>query len=733
MASLNIDIINSFLRQGTVPVGEAFGSNTGTPASNEVVHAVVAELASLGFIITPYELSGVTNEFLESVLDSARSIVGVERFSTTPMYVNFPAQVKKMDTVELIVDQIVHYLSYGSLVPDHEDVKVRPGLTLKDLVGNGKNLNVREVDPLSEVERLVSKSVALSQNERDLVILLVWEGFNDNISDWHKIYRDTRNHENAQVLFSALIDLMNDKDKFINTVLVFMGETNNADRLLRIFLSAYSTPSNDNREAYNRAVNELSDSDHWAVKMITAPKAVRRGLVYALGNVIGHREYSADALISRHELWKRVMRMVHPYSIGNMDDTSRFALDVIHENIHYETYNAVVERVMAEKDVKNAIEVLSQRPGNLLRRLVALARMEDFTRAQAREVTEIIAKANLPLTTLISGYNGVLNANASGNKIVRIKGANTVVDSHNATAKHIGILSSGLKDAISKALAAKNAPVNPVGVIGEFPAPLVARDASRSDRELYRGQSIAEFEDTDTLRLFVHWFNKESGTENRWYDDGVVDVDLGINVYDKDLDTVSSVNYTNYDLSRSYATFSGDLTNAPKPHGASEYFDVDVSNLRKNYPHSRWIALSAIVYSGDVFKNLDHVYGVMVRSDDEKGEIYDPRTVSASGSSVADSRSVTALVVDLEGNRVFWVDSGVGNNTLYGNSTSQSDEIAAVIRTEVMRETLTAGELARMWATAHGVATVKEMVDMDSRDSLLSEVPSTLVPPHQYR
>ena len=719
MASLNIDIINSFLRQGTVPVGEAFGSNTGTPASNEVVHAVVAELASLGFIITPYELSGVTNEFLESVLDSARSIVGVERFSTTPMYVNFPAQVKKMDTVELIVDQIVHYLSYGSLVPDHEDVKVRPGLTLKDLVGNGKNLNVREVDPLSEVERLVSKSVALSQNERDLVILLVWEGFNDNISDWHKIYRDTRNHENAQVLFSALIDLMNDKDKFINTVLVFMGATNNADRLLRIFLSAYSTPSNDNREAYNRAVNELSDSDHWAVKMITAPKAVRRGLVYALGNIIGHREYSADALISRHELWKRVMRMVHPYSIGNMDDTSRFALDVIHENIHYETYNAVVERVMAEKDVKNAIEVLSQRPGNLLRRLVALARMEDFTRAQAREVTEIIAKANLPLTTLISGYNGVLNANASGNKIVRIKGANTVVDSHNATAKHIGILSSGLKDAISKALAAKNAPVNPVGVIGEFPAPLVARDASRSDRELYRGQSIAEFEDTDTLRLFVHWFNKESGTENSWYDDGVVDVDLGINVYDKDLNTVSSVNYTNYDLSRSYATFSGDLTNAPKPHGASEYFDVDVSNLRKNYPQSRWIALSAIVYSGDVFKNLDHVYGVMVRSDDEKGEIYDPRTVSASGSSVADSRSVTALVVDLEGNRVFWVDSGVGNNTLYGNSTSQSDEIAAVIRTEVMRETLTAGELARMWATAHGVATVKEKVDMDSLESLL--------------
>ena len=719
MASLNIDIINSFLRQGTVPVGEAFGSNTGTPASNEVVHAVVAELASLGFIITPYELSGVTNEFLESVLDSARSIVGVERFSTTPMYVNFPAQVKKMDTVELIVDQIVHYLSYGSLVPDHEDVKVRPGLTLKDLVGNGKNLNVREVDPLSEVERLVSKSVALSQNERDLVILLVWEGFNDNISDWHKIYRDTRNHENAQVLFSALIDLMNDKDKFINTVLVFMGATNNADRLLRIFLSAYSTPSNDNREAYNRAVNELSDSDHWAVKMITAPKAVRRGLVYALGNIIGHREYSADALISRHELWKRVMRMVHPYSIGNMDDTSRFALDVIHENIHYETYNAVVERVMAEKDVKNAIEVLSQRPGNLLRRLVALARMEDFTRAQAREVTEIIAKSNLPLTTLISGYNGVLNANASGNKIVRIKGANTVVDSHNATAKHIGILSSGLKDAISKALAAKNAPVNPVGVIGEFPAPLVARDASRSDRELYRGQSIAEFEDTDTLRLFVHWFNKESGTENSWYDDGVVDVDLGINVYDKDLDTVSSVNYTNYDLSRSYATFSGDLTNAPKPHGASEYFDVDVSNLRKNYPQSRWIALSAIVYSGDVFKNLDHVYGVMVRSDDEKGEIYDPRTVSASGSSVADSRSVTALVVDLEGNRVFWVDSGVGNNTLYGNSTSQSDEIAAVIRTEVMRETLTAGELARMWATAHGVATVKEKVDMDSLESLL--------------
>ena len=719
MASLNIDIINSFLRQGTVPVGEVFGSNTGTPASHEVINAVVAELASLGFIINPSELSGVTNEFLESVLDSARSIVGVERFSTTPMYVNFPAQVKKMDTVELIVDQIVHYLSYGSLVPDHEDVKVRPGLTLKDLVGNGKNLNVREVDPLSEVERLVSKSVALSQNERDLVILLVWEGFNDNISDWHKIYRDTRNHENAQVLFSALIDLMNDKDKFINTVLVFMGATNNADRLLRIFLSAYSTPSNDNREAYNRAVNELSDSDHWAVKMITAPKAVRRGLVYALGNVIGHREYSADALISRHELWKRVMRMVHPYSIGNMDDTSRFALDVIHENIHYETYNAVVERVMAEKDVKNAIEVLSQRPGNLLRRLVALARMEDFTRAQAREVTEIIAKANLPLTTLISGYNGVLNANASGNKIVRIKGANTVVDSHNATAKHIGILSSGLKDAISKALAAKNAPVNPVGVIGEFPAPLVARDASRSDRELYRGQSIAEFEDTDTLRLFVHWFNKESGTENRWYDDGVVDVDLGINVYDKDLDTVSSVNYTNYDLSRSYATFSGDLTNAPKPHGASEYFDVDVSNLRKNYPHSRWIALSAIVYSGDVFKNLDHVYGVMVRSDDEKGEIYDPRTVSASGSSVADSRSVTALVVDLEGNRVFWVDSGVGNNTLYGNSTSQSDEIAAVIRTEVMRETLTAGELARMWATAHGVATVKEKVDMDSLESLL--------------
>src|SRR5699024_10642558 len=165
----------------------------------------------------------------------------------------------------------------------------------------------------------------------------------------------------------------------------------------------------------------------------------------------------------RQTLWRRVMRMVHPFSMREARDGSvRRALDIIHSNIEYRTLNSLVEQGMADGDVKTVVSLLAEhQPGNLLRRLVAILRLvkkQDQASLLAEAVEEV--GSNSAITTLISSYNGVLSANDEHARLSRVAVQTItmrVSKASKAQDKHLKQVAQAVLDALATRLSGVNA------------------------------------------------------------------------------------------------------------------------------------------------------------------------------------------------------------------------------------------------------------------------------------
>ena len=142
------DLVTSYMRTGIIPLFDD-STDTSKNANSQLLAASSAELLSLGFMVNSHDLDGCSVNYLESIVTAARNITTIS--NAQPMYVNFPDEVKNMSTVELIIDQLVHYISHGQLIPD-EDIMVRPELPLNEAVTSAKILDVHRIYDVDVIE-----------------------------------------------------------------------------------------------------------------------------------------------------------------------------------------------------------------------------------------------------------------------------------------------------------------------------------------------------------------------------------------------------------------------------------------------------------------------------------------------------------------------------------------------------------------------------------------------------
>lgn len=120
--------------------------------------------------------------------------------------------------------------------------------------------------------------------------------------------------------------------------------------------------------------------------------------------------------------------------------------------------------------------------------------------------------------------------------------------------------------------------------------------------ELPRGTRIP-LGDKSYLYLFVHWVQKGKGYYNS------TDIDHSFMCFNA-LWKHTTVNFRNQ--ANGYITQSGDITDAPAPHGATEYGKV---SLEKIPSAIKYIASSINVYSGDQFSDNEEVRAGFFLSD----------------------------------------------------------------------------------------------------------------------
>lgn len=704
MPEITAEFRESALRRGIIVKPVAADD---TPAT--ITYAAVIELANLGFMATPADLTGMSVNALTDLIDDARTVIGADR-AMKPVYPGFPRQVEELSTMTLIVEQLLHYWTAGAFLPDYPDV-VRGALPLEDVLRNARHLRALSA---SETARefmidLVTDPVAMSADDRALL-----RGSLDLVTPdralVEHIVTSTRSGENLQ----AFVEFVNDLDEFSTDVLFALvaPHTSNPDHLLRVILTLMSNPSAPQHQSnYFQAVETLADSVCRAVRMNKMSRATRRIIINRLGDITGG--FRADALVSRQQLWRRVMRAVHPYDF-TLTEAQQRAADIIHSNMEHRTFNSLVEEAIQQRDVVTAVELLSKhQPGNLLRRAVALLRLVTSDRG-AKVLASAVEStgARSTVTTLISAYNGIISANDDHTRVNRVAGlTNTMLDRGDVVKvddAHLSQVADAVKRALTTLLMQAKAPTGPVAVNGAVAVPLVRRDASTTDRVMDRGEQLAIAGAGDVLRIFGHWNNNQS---NSGY------MDIGVIILDGDFQQIAVSTWNSWSAARSWSTYSGDQCVSPRD-SAAEFIDVKLDELRHQLPAAKWAAMTVQSWCGWPMNEVDFIAGAMLRSDADKGEVFDARSVSSAFKPTTSATQAVPFVVNLDTGALVWIDSSNGSTAL-GQSATDDSSVGSIVYDELVRPRLTFGDLARLWARAHGVETVDEPVDRDLLLSLL--------------
>jgi len=708
MSKITESFVESAMRHGV-----AVKANSSKSAAPEnITYASVIEMANLGFKIDVADLKGMSTKALTQMIEQARKIVGSDR-NMVPVYPGFPKQVQELSTVTLIVEQLMHYWSGGALLPDYPDV-ARNGVALADIARSARDLKVMSAKEAAQhfVETLTTNSISMSEDDKNLLKGSV-DLLSLKVSDVSAIIAQAKNEENIQSLILAVKDNFKNSHSVNELVQEWVNVVRSADGVLRVVLALVTEPVSGKDDSYEKTVRHLNDSTANSLKMVSLSKPARRAILVKLEKV--SKGFNVDKVVAHRNIWRRVMRMVHPYSFSVVkNDGVRRTVDIIHENVEYKTYNSLIEEALAEKNVEKVVELLgSHQPGNLLRRVVSILRMCE-NKSDAQILSDGIEKncGNSKLTTLISSYNGVLSTNDSHARLTRVAGAhNTLVEKEvqEVNALYVSMVLSALAATIKHNLAKTEAPVGAVNVMGSENVPLVRRDLAITDREMDRGETLSLVGEGDTVRLFNHWRNNQGSAGY---------MDTGAVVLDKDFNTLNVITWDSWHGGRAWATYSGDKNVMPGDE-AAEYIDVDMKKLKKDLPEAKWIAMTIQSWSGFITKNVDVIAGVMVRSEPNSGEVFDPRTLTTAFKPTTESLQSVPLVVNIETGQMVWIDSSSGS-TRSGMSASHDETVGPVVYDEIARPRLTMGELAELWAEVHGAEINKgEKVDKKQILSLL--------------
>lgn len=685
---------------------------------------LTVELLNLGYLVDSSALEGVSENDAQAILRAAREVSGAA-LNYRPMYPGFPRQVRGLSTLRLLVDQVTAYfvtamndVAGADLDPFagvDRALEVRPGLPLVDLLVAAKPLEVCGVEELPELlVDVVQKPVAMGASAVSLVRSIVAvlatpydgtarEDVLDEVLDIGALLPSVSNAENRSHLIRALADAGADRTKL---ALDGLSAAQSADQALRVILALYSDSMDENgAEEYERAWLHLSDGHARTVGMFSLPFAVRKKLMHRLADVT--KDFYADELLRRRRLWRRVFRYVHPYTLRGLSDGGRRAAEIAQGHREHRTFNSSVEAALTEGDFNASLALLRQRPGLLMRKLRQLSAMKSRPK-DFRELVEVVGDEGVKaqMATLISARNGLAAAMSDVRKSnTRVAGrANVLTEQKKVGTKQgqalVGALDRAMEARIRSRLT--SAPESGIGVIDDEPYSTFDRDAAITDRAMERGTRFSIGADHGVLRIFVHWYN--SG--------GRTDLDLGALFLNEKFHTVSAITWDSHSSGRGYATYSGDVQNAPLPDGGTEFIDIDMAKALAQNKGVRYVAMTVLAYTGEQIGKVRNFAGVMLRSDGDVGQLFDPRTVSTGFTMTTNSTSVVPLVADLKTGKIIWLDTDAGHSRGYDSITSSSGRtLAQVIEAELAVPRLTYGDLARRVAAAMDVPVLEKAVD----------------------
>ena len=349
----------------------------------------------------------------------------------------------------------------------------------------------------------------------------------------------------------------------------------------------------------------------------------RKPLVCSLEKILQSNPSIIQDVTPYINKWKRLAHNMHMGALVKNDNTCCSVLfHIVHNNNIKKPQNIMSKfnGYMNSGDVVTACELLGTAPGFLIRcadRILSQADCHDdavasFYKGLSTNIEKISGRV------LLSFYEHLQNRYFS-NGLSRIfinkaKKSYVTPDNRNKIPVTTCLVISELIEEELKKRTKKYSHVIVDKDVLHVAVPLSEKYMSDGFSVLPRGSVQFIDENADTVRVFCHWVQKEQRT----------DYDLSLHLLDENFESCGHVSWTRYNSDNGF-TYSGDITQAPAPHGGFETIDVCLPKIDKQISY---IIPQVFKFCGEEFNNIPiSTIGYTEQHSDEGGKPFEPQTV----------------------------------------------------------------------------------------------------------
>ncbi|WP_246552436.1 TerD family protein [Vallitalea pronyensis] len=569
-------------------------------------------------------------QFYFELVEALKSAIGANAIYK-PMYPNFPKQVMGMDEYELYSNAIMHYLSFGTLLPEYEKDERFPLLDLTKLkviaLGN-------EHEFMHIFTHLVNAKTSISEIDKKTL-------------EWFIAYygRDIVDYLPDKITLKENIALV--------SKLLLEHEIFSQKQLFKYF--------NTSTDVLRLAVC-LSDGD---ISLATNTrfrsfKRAERRLLLALLEQCNHIE---EDMITYKGQWIRLGERIHPGEYYKKYPNTYKSFQILRDNKKIETFNSKVEKALLYNNSEHAVHLLKRKPGEFARRLDHLLRISHTDCHMILSKFKNVAN-QVSSTVLLQVMAHFKNRNTHSDiRVFFPKGnvgkaysiPNELPDIDQTTCQEVVKICEGVlinkymeKDTLGHVYIDKR--------LKNYIVPFSQRSANKSLKTIVRGSKIHLHEAAKTIRSFIYW--KEAK-------DSTTDIDLSAVMYDSKWHYIEHISYTHLKSDTYKACHSGDIVSAP--HGASEFIDLDIESVRQY--GGRYIVLSVNSFSQHKLSELPECFmGWMTRECPNSGEIYEPKTVQNKIDITSQTLISIPIIIDVIDNKIIWTDLSLTHHPFWCNN-----------------------------------------------------------------
>lgn len=591
-----------------------------------------------------------------TLVNGLKEITGADRVYN-PMYPNFPESVMEKDDFELYFNAIVHYWSFGTLLP-YEEKKERVPLFN---VAKVKVLEAGSFDDLNDIfNNLCASKTSLSKSDvEDMIFIL--NSAKVTLPD------EIPFKENAACVCRLLVDTGVDTDgylcrKYIKT----------ATDVLRL-------------------VTAMSDGDV-SLAENTKFRNLKRGERRIIMNLLAGCGNAAEDMSRYAGRWIRVGEKLHPGEFAKNERYTKAvqAFGVIRNDGKIKSFAGRVDAAVASGDVNTVVSLLKKRPGEFARRIDFLLRTFDKDADRKAVIMSFASVAkDVSSTVLLQVREHFINKlDGSDDMRVFFPKGNLARSYYVKNNKTKTIPEDVMKMVIA---VCESTLVNIYGnreflgkvyideALKNYTVPFSLRSAGKTMTAVSRGSRIAIDDSAKIIRPFIWWTNTK---------DNIIDVDLSVAVFADNWDCLEHVSYTNLKSSRFGICHSGDITNGGPVdgEGVAEFIDLDIEKALS--AGARYAAFNVYNFSDENFSKMEHAaFGFMTRNDMKSGEIFEPSTVKQRMDLASATTTCIPVIFDLRERVFIWCDMALTADHVragYGGINVESNLPSVVVTCKAM-------------------------------------------------